>query len=246
MQEQDEIHNERNWVATVATFIVLLLVSLFLWRVVYYVNLIQSGSIDKSSPQLVGSFTSSLRLASEQIPEGEFDVVTVDDPFLGAENSKLTIVEFADFGCPYSQASSLIMRKLSTENPDKIRYIYRDFPLIEIHPLAQKASEASHCAKDQNKFWEYHDKLYQNQNDLSQKRLYQFAQELGLNSGRFKSCLDSDKYKDEVKKDFDDGVRAGVRGTPTFFINGNRIPGVIPEKVLNELLAAVALSEYVP
>lgn len=246
MQNDTEIHKKRNWVATVVTFIVLFLVSLFLWRVLYYVDLIKSGSIDKSAPKLVGSFTSSLRLASEQIPEGEFDVVTEDDPSIGDSSARLTIVEFADFGCPYSQASSLVMRKIATENPDKIHYVYRDFPLIEIHPLAQKASEAGHCAKDQNKFWEYHDKLYQNQNDLSKKRLYQFAKELGLNSGRFKSCLDSDKYKDEVKQDFEDGVKAGVRGTPTFFINGNRIPGVIPEKVFNELIAAVTLSEYVP
>src|SRR4029079_17144765 len=98
----------------------------------------------------------------------------------------VTIVEFADFGCPYSRASSFIMRSLARKYGDQIRYVYRDFPIEELHPGATLAAEAGDCAQEQNKFWEFHDKLYLNQTDLRQERLVQLAQEKNMNVEPFK------------------------------------------------------------
>ena len=234
------VHQKRSWVATIATVIVLLLLGVFVWRVLYYAQLIQSGDIDTISEELGGSYTASVALSTLPIPDGEFDVTSDDDPTLGMEGAPVTIVEFADFGCPYSRESSLVIRELALEYPTYINFIYRDFPISEIHPIAQKAAEAGHCARDQGKFWEYHDKLYQNQVGLDEVSLFEFAKELNLNTRTFQTCLSSGKYRDEVLEDYEDGVEAGVRGTPTFFVNGNRIPGSVPKEVLSQIIENIA------
>lgn len=231
-----EIHKKRNWVATIATLIVIVLLSWFVWRVLSYANQIQKGEIDPSTFDFSENSMSSLRLAAIPISDQPANIVSDDDASLGRKDAPITIVEFADFQCPYSREASFTMRELALKYPEKINYIYRDFPLSEVHPLAQKAAEASECAADQGKFWEYHDKLFQNQSDLSQERFYQFAAELNLNTSFFRSCLDSGTYKKEVETDYQEGLQAGVRGTPTFFINGNRIQGAIPKDIFEKII----------
>ena len=154
-------------------------------------------------------------------------------------SAPITIVEFADFGCPYSRDVSFVIRRLIEANPEKIRFIYRDFPITEIHPIAKFVAEASECAHEQNVFWQFHDKLYQNQNDLSEDRIYELAQEVGVNQSRFRNCMISGKYVAEVQQDIEEGFAAGVRGTPTFFINGNRVVGAIPEDIFEKILKSV-------
>lgn len=154
-----------------------------------------------------------------------------DDPTLGDPAAPVTIVEFSDFQCPFcgrfwQQTLPTIKEKYITTG--KVKFVYRDFPIASIHSEAEKAAEAAECADEQGKFWEYHDRIFQGQDELSVASFKRWATELGLDTNRFTECLDSGKYADEVAKDFQDGQAAGVTGTPTFFINGERLVGALP------------------
>lgn len=175
------------------------------------------------------------------------EVSADDDPFLGPENAKVTIIEFSDFQCPFCRSFwRETLEKIKSEYIDSgksVRIVYRDFPL-SIHPLAQKYAEAAECAEDQDKFWEMHDKIFEKQDELGQgtinsyevKDIKLWVQELSLNISEFNQCLDSGKYAEEVKKDFDDGQAAGVGGTPTFFINGIPLVGAQPFSNIKALI----------
>lgn len=234
--EDVEIHKKRNWVATIVTLLVLLLLGSFVWRIWSFTQQIRSGQIDPSTFEFKQAFTSSLRLAAIPVSDQPIHLTTTDDPSLGRADARLTIVEFADFGCPYSREVSFILRELSLKYPEKIHYIYRDFPIVDLHPIAQKAAEAGECAAEQGRFWEYHDKLYSNQSDLSQDRLYEFASELNLNVETFRDCLDSGRKREEVLEDYQDGLNAGVKGTPTFFLNGTKVEGSIPKELFEQVI----------
>lgn len=239
MEAEAHEHRKRGVLATIVTLAVLALLGVFVVRVMYYANLIRTGELDPATLSFTSAYTVSAALTSAPVEDGTFDLATVDDPSLGSRSATVTIVEFADFECPYSEESSFVVRELALQYPDDVRFIYRDFPLTDIHPIAQKAAEAGECAQDQGKFWEYHDKLYQNQSSLTQDRLVEFATELNMNAFQFETCLDSGRYADEVIEDYQAGVEAGVRGTPTFFINGNRIPGAIPKDTLDAIIQSI-------
>jgi protein-disulfide isomerase len=239
MDSDAHIHRARSIVATIITLAVLALLGMFVVRVLYYTNLIRSGELDLAAPSFTSAYSVSTALASQPLQDGIFDLATADDPSLGSRSAAITIVEFADFGCPYSEESSYVVRELALQYPDDVRFIYRDFPLTDIHPIAQKAAEAGECAQEQGKFWEYHDKLYQNQASLTEDRLPEFAAELNMNMFQFERCLDSGRSTDEVLQDYQAGVAAGVRGTPTFFVNGNRIPGAIPKDILDAIIQSL-------
>jgi protein-disulfide isomerase len=221
---------------TVLTLAVLVGVGIFVWRVVHYMRLIQSGEIIDAQASYYEEMSISRIAAASAVVNPNVDVVTQDDPSLGSEDAALTIVEFADFGCPYSRQVSFLMRSLAHEYGDRIRYVYRDFPLTDIHPQAFRAAEAGECADDQGKFWEMHDKMYQNQSDLSDERLIEHARSLGLDMGRFLACFNNGVHTAEVQTDYDEGLGAGVYGTPTFFLNGNKVDGAIPADVLRALI----------
>ena len=243
MSEDQLIHKQRNWIGTVVTIVFVVLIGAFVWRVVYYTKQIKSGGFDSSVYDFTKSYTTLAKLASQPVKDGSINVVTKDNPSLGNENAQITIVEFADFGCQYSKDASFILRSFAKEHPDTIRLIYRDFPLVELHPLAQKASEAASCADEQGKFWEYHDKLYQNQNDQDEKQFIKFANELNFDIPSFESCVNSGKMTERVEKDYQAGLDAGVRGTPTFFVNGLRIPGSVPKEVWDLIVASSVISK---
>jgi len=154
---------------------------------------------------------------------------------LGKLGSKLTIVEFADFGCPYSKEANYYMRELSAKYAERFRYLYRDFPVLELHPEAERAAVASRCAAEQEKFWIYHDRLYSRQ-DLTDDGLKQAAEQSGLQMDKFVSCLNSGKYEALVRAEKAQGALSGVRGTPTFFFNGVKVEGAIPREKLQELI----------
>ncbi len=154
-----------------------------------------------------------------------------DDPALGDPSAPVTIVEFADFQCPFCARFALTTKKDIIEQyvkTGKARFVYRDFPLSSIHAEAQKAAEAAECADAQGKFWEYHDLLYERQAELSVAKYKEWAGALGLNQAAFSQCLDSGAYAAEVQKDFADGQAAGVRGTPGSFVNGKSVEGAQP------------------
>ena len=154
-----------------------------------------------------------------------------DDPVLGNKGAKLVIVEFSDFQCPFCKRfREQTFDQLKKEYIDtgKVRFVYRDYPLNAIHPQAQKAAEAAECADDQGKFWEYHDKIFENQQAIDVVSLKQYAVGLKLDTGKFDSCLDSGKYAEEVRKDTADGDNAGVQGTPHFVIGKSSLSGAQP------------------
>lgn len=232
-----QIHQQRNWIATVITLVVLFLLAAFVWRVLSLADQIRTGEIDPSDFEFKRSFTTNVRLAAIPLSDQPANLISTDDPSLGRIDAPLTVVEFAEFGCPYSREVSFTLRELAIKFPEKFHYIYRDFPIIDLHPIGQKAAEAGECAAEQGRFWEYHDKLYSNQVDLSQERLYEFASELGLNPQAFRSCVDSGRKREEVLADYQDGLNVGVRGTPTFFINGQKVEGAIPKDVFEKLIS---------
>ncbi len=243
MKTDAQIHKDRNWLATIVTIVMLVVAGLFVFRVLFYVDAIKTGKTDDLDLQSVGAFSTNASLTSNSLPEGEIDVVSADDPSLGKLGAPMTIVEFADFGCPYSKETSTTLRELAATYPDDVYYVYRDFPILELHPIALLAAQAGECAHAQGKFWEYHDKLYQNQSDLDEEELYLLAEQLNIDIVKFRSCLESGEMENEVMEDFEAGTEAGVRGTPTFFINGNRIPGAIPAEVLDLMAQALAAQE---
>jgi protein-disulfide isomerase len=174
----------------------------------------------------------------QQQPSRIQEVSADDDPVKGSENAPITMIEFSDFQCPFcaryfKQTFPLIEKNYIKTG--KIKYVYRDFPL-SFHNYAQKAAEAAECARDQEKFWGYHDLLFQSQDALDIASLKVYAEELNLDTKKFNDCLDSDKYEEEVKKDFQDGQRYGVSGTPTFFINGVKIVGARPYSAFEEII----------
>ena len=160
-----------------------------------------------------------------------------DDPARGPENALVTIIEFSDFQCPFcksffDQTQPIVFATYG----DRVRYVFRDFPIASLHPQAPKAAEAAQCAFDQGKFWEYHDVLFRNPGLLDVASLKTHATTLGLNGSTFNVCLDSGKYTQEVQKDFDDGRAYGVTGTPTFFINGRKLVGAQPYSAIQQVI----------
>jgi protein-disulfide isomerase len=167
-------------------------------------------------------------------------VSTQGYPTLGPAAAPVTIVEFSDFECPYCAALFPTMKQVETNYKDQVKVVYRQFPLTQIHPNAQKAAEASLCAADQQKFWEFHDAMFQDNRNLSIDALKQKAAALKLDTTTFNTCLDSSKHADAVKKDVLEGVKAGVTGTPALFINGRFLNGAAPyaeiAKIIDEEL----------
>lgn len=162
-----------------------------------------------------------------------------NDPSLGNPDAPVTMVEFGDFQCPFCRRlfqQALPRIKEQYIKTGKVRFVYRDFPLNSIHAEAQKSAEAAECANEQDKFWPYHDLLYERQDELGTANYKRWAAELGLNTAQFKECLDSGKYYDEVQKDYRDGVALGVTGTPGTFINGRLVAGALPFEQFAELI----------
>lgn len=161
-------------------------------------------------------------------------------PVLGnKETAKLSVVEFGDFECPYCEEAFTVLSRVLPEHKDDIYFQYRHFPLQAVHPFATGAALASMCAHEQGRFWDYHDTLFQNQNLLDEESLKNFAKTMGLDTALFDSCMTERRYQDDIEKDIADGVRLGVQATPTFFINGRKVEGVLPQDVWEKLIKEV-------
>jgi protein-disulfide isomerase len=153
------------------------------------------------------------------------------DPAVGAASAPVTLVEFSDFQCPFCQRVEPTLKQLRDKYGDKLRIVWKDFPLTQIHPQAFKAGEAGHCAGEQGKYWEYHDRLFANQQALQPADLKKHAADLGLDAAAFATCLDSSKFGERVRDGVSQGTSLGVNSTPTIFINGRRLSGAQPLEV---------------
>jgi len=173
-----------------------------------------------------------------QLAGGVVNVSADDDAVLGNPDAPVTIIEFSDFQCPFCRKfykETLPQIKKEYLQTGKAKFVYRDFPLTQIHPGATPAAEGAECAKEQGKFWEMHDAIFDEQEkqgsgtvQFTADDVKKWAANIGLNTSKFNQCLDSGKYKQEVEKDFADGSAAGVNGTPATFINGQLVSGAQP------------------
>ncbi len=157
-------------------------------------------------------------------------------PFKGAATAPVTLVEFTDFHCPFCKQVQPTLAQLLAKYDGKVKLVYRDFPIDQLHPQARRAHEAARCANDQGRFWPYHDRLYANAPKGSPEDLRAYAREVGLDLPAFEQCFSSGKYQAAVQKDEDEGIRAGVTGTPAFFINGRLLSGAQPLEAFARLI----------
>jgi protein-disulfide isomerase len=151
--------------------------------------------------------------------------VTPEDHVQGPENAAATLVEYGDYECPHCGHAYGIVKRVQKHFGKGLRFVFRNFPLSEMHPHAESAAETAEFAGAHGKFWEMHDGLFENQERLGGPLYLELAQELGLSPAELRKALEEAKYKDRVRADFSSGVRSGVNGTPTFFINGKRHDG---------------------
>lgn len=161
-------------------------------------------------------------------------LVREDDPTLGSSDARVTVVEFGDFECPACGSLHPILKQVKAQYADQsVRFVYRQFPLTQVHDHAQLAAEASLAAEAQGKFWEYHDLLFENQSNLTREDLERYAEQLGLNVDEFRAALDDHRYADQINSDVADGYSLGVPGTPTLFINDTRYTGTYSADALS-------------
>ena len=171
-----------------------------------------------------------------------------DDPVLGKDNAPVTIIEFSDYQCPFCRrfyVDTLPQLKKEYIDTGKVKLIFRDFPL-SFHPGAQPAAEAAECADDQGKYWEMHDKIFEEQSKQGQGTVQFTADDLktwaksvaGLDYQRWESCFAAGTHRAEIRKDTADGTQAGVSGTPAFFVNGQLVSGAQPFAVFQQIIEA--------
>ena len=151
-------------------------------------------------------------------------------------SDKVVILEYSDFQCPYCGQVEPIVKQLLSTYGDKVELDYKHFPLTTIHQFAQKAAEASECARAQGKFWQYHDELFAHQDALDLVSLKKYAVDLGLDAAEFNNCLDAGKKANVVAADKQEGVNAGVSSTPTFFIDGEKLVGALPFEQFKQVI----------
>jgi predicted DsbA family dithiol-disulfide isomerase len=171
------------------------------------------------------------------------DIVADPARLKGAPDAPVQIVEFSDFECPFCRRAESTIQAVVAKYQGKVSLAYRDFPLTAIHASAQQAAEASRCAAEQGKFWTYHERLFAS-DALDVKTLKTYARDVGLDTKRFDTCLETRRQREAVDRDAQQGRLAGVTGTPAFFINGIPLSGAQPaaafEKIIDEELARKA------
>jgi protein-disulfide isomerase len=163
--------------------------------------------------------------------------VNANDHIIGPRNAPITMVEYGDFECPFCRQAHLAVKEILGQLGDSLRFVFRHFPLATAHPHAQRAAEAAEAAGAQGRFWEMHDVLFENQDALEDEDLVEYAEIIGVDTYRFADELRRHVHASRVRSDFMGGVRSGVNGTPTFFVNDVRHDGGYDPA---SLMAAVA------
>lgn len=166
--------------------------------------------------------------------------VTGRDHAQGPPDAAVTLVEYGDYECPHCGRAYPIVKEIQKRLGSRLRFVFRNFPLKEIHPHAEHAAEAAEAAAVQGKFWEMHDTIFEHQRALDDRHLVEFAVELALDEARLQRELASHMHAARVREDFLSGIRSGVNGTPTFFINGIRHDAAWDADTLEQALRANA------
>lgn len=147
------------------------------------------------------------------------------DHFEGDPSAAVTVVEYGDYQCPPCGRAFPIVKRIQQEMGEKLRFVFRNFPLSQVHPDAESAAEAAEAAAAQGNFTQMHDLLFQNQDRLAAGDLIQYARQAGLDVARFEQDMKAGTYRERVREDLEGGIRSGVQGTPTFFVNGESYEG---------------------
>jgi formate-nitrite transporter family protein len=163
-------------------------------------------------------------------PVGERDHVT------GSATAPVTLVEYGDFECPSCRKAWPMVKEVQRRLGKDLRFVFRNFPLTKLHPNAERAAEAAEAAAAQGAFWQMYDRLFERQFALEDDHLIEYATELGLDADRLRAALEGGTYRARVKDDVLSGLKSGVNGTPTFFINGERYDGAHGTEPLFEAL----------
>nr|MCK4930366.1 DsbA family protein [Nanoarchaeota archaeon] len=185
----------------------------------------------------IGIFTKGFGLLEKN--DEDIDRIRVplgNDPYTGSSNASVLIIAFSDYECPFCTKAEQTIRNILEEYKDDVVYVFKDYPLTKIHPNAYNASLSAECAKEQDKFWEYHEYLYEHNDKLEIQYLKEYARLMDLNTEQFNTCLETQKYKHEVEKDIQTAKLVGVTGTPTFFINGIKVIGAQPEETFIKII----------
>lgn len=225
-------------------FIILLLTSLAYSTYSVY-NYVQYGNC--YGPEETDAFCPLSVLSGETSSDYDSDytgpqiIPTIDDdPSIGPDDAKVTIIEFGCYMCQYTKKAQPIVKELLETYEGQIKFVFRDFPL-PIHKETKLHAIAANCANEQDKFWEYHNKLFENQEECKlatdhKSMILNIAKDVNLDIEKFEECLDSNKYIDEVENDIDAGKKAEIYGTPTFFINNRTIVGPKPIKAFKKII----------
>lgn len=203
--------------------------------------IIQRQMLSQAREETERAYVEKLRVAANvatSIPVPSlprYDIDLGKAPIAGKADAKVTIVEFSDFQCPYCREAHRVIGELQKAYPNDVRVVYRDFPLPQ-HPQARPAALAAECAHEQDKFWPYHDKLFQDQATLAAADLNRYAQEVGLKQDQFQACLADGRAERGVKEDEEAARRLGVQGTPAMFVNGIKLIGLLPLPLMQSLI----------
>ncbi len=163
-------------------------------------------------------------------------VVTADDHARGPGDAPVTVVEYGDYECPYCRGAFRDVHRMLDEYPAKIRFVFRNFPIQQVHPHAEQAAEAAEAAAAQGKFWQMYEQLLQPYARLDTDALVDYAQKIGLDIPRFRADITDQRYARKINDDVQEGLRNGVNQTPKFYVNGQRVDGKVPLEHLEELI----------
>ncbi len=166
--------------------------------------------------------------------------VSEQDHAQGPATAAVTLVQYGDYECPYTRQSTTIVRAIQQQMGDRLRFVFRNFPLTEIHPHALHGAEAAEAAAAQGKFWEMHDYIFHHQHTLEDANLEEFAVAVGLDLAQFKRDMAEHRHIGRIEQDVESGERSGVGGTPTFFINGVLYTGSWGQETLLEALESAS------
>jgi len=167
-------------------------------------------------------------------------VVTADDHVLGRADASVTVLEYGDYECPYCRGAARDVREMLARYPDTVRFVFRNFPIIQLHPHAEQAAQAAEAAGVQGKFWPMYELLLQPSSGLDLDSLLDYAAGLSLDVGRFRDEVTSRAYAAKIERDVQDGISDGVNATPKFYVNGERIDGKLPLEGLEDAIRAAA------
>lgn len=209
----------------VSSFIIGLVTGFLIWGLQGEKYRQQASSAEAALATAVKSGSNATPVAANQAPR-RYKIPIEGAPSIGPENAAITIIEFSDYQCPYcTKWHQEVYHQLMETYKGKIRFIYKDFPLFSIHENAIPAAEAAYCAGEQNKYWEYHDRLFSGDAQLNLATYQQYASDVSLNIDKFNACITNRTYQKDVEANYEWAANLGIQSTPTFFINGLAMVG---------------------